>query len=183
MEPTDHPAPLVPDVAIALGQEAQHLRVICRLHRFEPPGAQSSQSNREGIVGVVLVRTCGGQYPDPRSQCRWHVEDRLTAGYELLGQQVAKSAGGFDGPGPLIERLGPTEQLVNLAPGGTHLDTREWLFAPINGHRGVRSLVGVDANHHLHEYLLGRVETTEGTPACSWFVIDPLLSHSEAGSP
>ena len=32
----------------------------------------------------------------------------------------------------------------------------------------------------MHDYLLGRDGTTEGTPACRLFVLDPLLSHSMA---
>jgi hypothetical protein len=175
-----HPLALIPDVGVALGQKTEDLGVVGRLDGLEPRSTQSGQGNREGIVRIVLVRPGGGEHPDSRRQRRRHVEDLFTAGHELLGQQVAETSGGLDGPSPLLEGLGPFDELIDLSSGGAHSDARELHLGDVDGHRGVRGLVRVDADHHLHEYLLGRVGTTEGTPACSWFVLDPLLSHSVA---
>ena len=126
---------------------------------------KGSDRDRAGVVGVVLVRATGGEHPDARGQGRGYVEDVLAPGDELLGQQVAQPTGRLDGPGALLERFGPGDQLVHLAAGGPHLDARELVFCLVDRHRCVRCLVGVDADHHIHDYLLGRVGTTEGTPA------------------
>ena len=69
---------------------------------------------------------------------------------------------------------------LDLPPGHVDLHARELVFALVDGHRGVRCLVRVDADHYLHDYLLVSLETTGGTPACGRLVLDPLLSHSVA---
>ena len=178
MEATDHPGAMAAEVHIALGQEPQDLGVISRLDAAQVRGPKGRDGDREGVVGVVLVGAPGGEHPDARGQGGRHVEDLLAPGDELLGQQVAQPTGRLDGPGPLLEGLGPAHQLFHLAPGGPHLDARDLVFSLVDGHRCVRCLVGIDADHHLHDYLLGRDGTTEGTPACRLFVLDPLLSHS-----
>ena len=131
-------------------------------------------------LGSFLFRAPGGEHPDARGQGRGYVEDLFASSDELLGQQVAQPTGRLDGPGALLERFGTTDQLFHLAPGGPHPDARELVFCLVDGHRCVRCLVRIDADHHMHDYLLRRDGTTEGTPACRLFVLDPLLSHSMA---
>jgi hypothetical protein len=55
--------------------------------------------------------------------------------------------------------LSPVEELFDLLSSCPHLDARERFFIPVDGHRGVRGLVRVDTDYHLHEYLLDRVGT------------------------
>jgi len=52
---------------------------------------------------VVLVGRLGRQQPDPRRQLRLYVDDPLTGGDQLLGQQEAEPGGVLDGPRPLRE--------------------------------------------------------------------------------
>ena len=55
--------------------------------------------------------------------------------------------------------------------------SRRLVFTLVDGHRGVRCLVRVDADHHFHDYL--SLEP-RGHSACGRLVLDPLLSHSVA---
>jgi hypothetical protein len=90
-----------------------------------------------GIVGVVLVRPLGGQHPDARGQGGRDVEDLFASSHQLLGQQIAKASCGLDGPGALLEALGPVDELFHLATGRSHLDARELVFISVERHRSV----------------------------------------------
>ena len=48
------------------------------------------------------VRTAGGRQPHPGAQFGLYVKDSFPRGYQLLGQQVARAAGTFDGPGAIM---------------------------------------------------------------------------------
>jgi len=71
-----------------------------------------------------------------------HVEDPLTGGRQLLGEQVAQPAGSFYGEGPLREAAGPVEQPLEL--GGTSTDPQlaEGGLGLIDRRRRVGSLCG-----------------------------------------
>ena len=62
-------------------------------------GARSAAiATDSASFGSFLSDRPGAEHPDPRRQRRRHVEDGLTRGDELLGQQVAETAGGLDRP-------------------------------------------------------------------------------------
>jgi hypothetical protein len=69
--------------------------------------------------------------------------------------------------------------------GRSHFDARELIFVPIDGHRGVRRLVGVDADHHVHDYLLGCGGTPRGhsclQTVCARSSFEPLRGEIHAG--
>ena len=56
------------------------------------------------------------------------------------------------------------------------------VLSPVDGHCSVRCLVGVNPDHHIHDYLLGCGGTTGALLLCGRLVLDPLLSHSVAKS-
>jgi len=134
--------------------------VIGRLDLAKRRRPQGGNGDRVGIVRVVLVGSFGGQHPDARGQGGRHIEDLLPTGHQLLGQQVSHAAHRLDGPGALLKRLCPRQELVDLTSRRPHLDAGNLILVPPYGHRSVRCLVGVDPDHHIHEYLLGLVETT-----------------------
>src|ERR1019366_10183117 len=76
-------------------------------------------------------------------------------------------------------------QLVHLAMGRANLDTRELIFVPVYGHRGVRRLVGVESNHYVHDYLLGCSGTPRGhsclQTVCARSSFEPLRGEARAG--
>ena len=154
------------EVDIALGQEPEHLGVVSRFDAAQARGPKGGDSDRVGVIGVVLVGTTGGEHPDSRGQGGRDVEHLFALRHELLGQQIAHPAGRLDGPSPLLEGLGPAHELFDLTTGGPHLDAGDLVFSLVDGHRRVRCLVGVDPDHHIHDYLLGRCVNHGGTPAC-----------------
>ena len=87
---------------------------------------------------------------------------------QLLGQQVAEAAGRLDGPGALLEWLGPAQQLVHLTTGPRTLTLESGSSPPSMATAVCEALLGVNADHRFHRVLLGRMEATEGTPACRW---------------
>jgi hypothetical protein len=155
MESTHDPSSVAAEVDIALGQDPKDLRVVSWFDAAQARGPKGGDSDRVGVIGVVLVRTTGREHSDARGQGGRDVEHLLTSRHELLGQQVAHPAGRLDGPLPLLERLGPAHPLFDLTTGGAHLDARDLIFSLVDGHRRVRCLVGVDPDYHLDDYLLG----------------------------
>jgi hypothetical protein len=125
MEATDHPGAMTAEVPVALGQQAQDCRVISLFDAAQIRSTKGGNGDREGVVGVVLVGTPCGEHADARGQGGRDIEHLFTPGNQLLGQQVAQAASRLDGPGPLLERLGPTDQLVDLAPGRSDPDARD----------------------------------------------------------
>ena len=134
--------PVVADVGVALGQEAQHLGGIGRDHRPLSWRPQRSDGDRQRIVRVVLGRVSRGQHPHPRGQSGGHVDHVFSNRNELLSEQVAEPTGGLDGPHALLERLGPVQQMLHLAPRRAHLHPRQLDFALADRHRGVGRLGG-----------------------------------------
>ena len=88
-------------VAVPLGPYLQHRRVVLGGYLAAGPGPQRRDRHGQGIVRVVLVRVPGLQQPHPRGQLRLDVQDPLTGGDELLGQQAAQPGSTLDRPGPL----------------------------------------------------------------------------------
>jgi hypothetical protein len=82
------------------------------------------------------------------------VEHMLTGIDELLGEQIAETAGGLDGPGALGEGLGLGEQLGRLLAGRPDRHLGHLAFVAADGHLGVACLVGIDPDDHRHEHLL-----------------------------
>ena len=182
METTHDSSPMAAEVDIALGQDPEHLGVVSHLDVAQARSPKGRHRDRVSIVGVVLVGTTGREYSNARGKGGRDVEHLFTPCHELLGQQVAHPAGRLDGPPPLLEGLGPAHELFDLTTGGTHLDAGDLAFSLVDGHRRVRCLVGVDPDHHLHEYLLGCCEP-RGHSCLRMFVLDPLLSHSVGEAP
>src|SRR5712691_6038054 len=80
---------------------------------------------------------------------------RSPAREQLLGQQIAQSVGGLDGPDARVIGRGPLEQLLALAPSRSDPQGGELEFVVVECHRGVGTLVGVDPDHHhLRQVLL-----------------------------
>jgi hypothetical protein len=158
MKPARSPVPSPTQIGVALGQQPQHPSVIRSSHRRETRRAQRRDRHREGVVGIVLVGAARTQDPHPGRQRRRHVQHVLAGGHELLGQQIPESAGRLDRPRPLFEGRRPLEQLVELATTRPHLQLRKLCFVAVDHDRGVRPLVGIDTDHHLHCVLLDRVD-------------------------
>jgi hypothetical protein len=137
------------------------------LDRAKIPGPQRRDRDRQGVVRIVLVAPARAQHTGACRQGGGHVEHMFAGGDELLGQQVAHAIGALDGPHTRRERRRPRQQLVDLDLTRPDPLVRELLLGGADRHRGVRRLVGVDTDDHLHGFLRGyRVGgTAAGTPA------------------
>jgi hypothetical protein len=62
--------------------------VIIGRHLLPGRRAQRGDGHRPGVVRVVLVRVTGGQQPYPGAQLGLDIQNPLTCGDKLLGQQV-----------------------------------------------------------------------------------------------
>jgi len=102
-------------VAVTLGPDLQHRRVIIWPHL--PAGRRAQRRDRDGagVIGVVLARRPGGQQADPGTELGLHIQHPLARGEELRGQQVTQTAGALDSPGPLRPRRRPRQQPPCLA--------------------------------------------------------------------
>ena len=65
---------------------------------------------------------------------------------------------------------------------GSHLHVGELGLALVDGHRGVRTCVGIHADHHLHLCLLDRVGWNRGGHPDRDGLLGPLLSHTSTRS-
>jgi hypothetical protein len=101
---------MVPDVDVAFRQQTQHLGVLRGDDLPQRRRPQRCDRDRQRVVGIVLVRPPGAKHTDPRRECRRHVQDGLARSDQLLGEQVAKPAGGLDRPRSFPQRLGPAQQ-------------------------------------------------------------------------
>ncbi len=155
VEAAHDPRPVAAEVDIALGQDPEHLGVVSRFDAAQARGPKGGDGDRVGVIGIVLVGTTGGEHSDARGQGGWDVEHLFALRHELLGQQVAQSAGRLNGPPPLLEGLGPADELFDLTTGRTHLEAGDLIFSLVDGHRRVRCLVRVYPDHHIHDCLLG----------------------------
>jgi hypothetical protein len=152
VQPAGDLGPGAAQVAVALGPHLQHRRVIVGLDLAAGRRAQRRDSDRPGVVGVVLVHRPIRQQPHPGAQLGLHVQDPLTRGQQLLGQQVTQAARALDGPGPLRPGRRPGQQLLGLRYRSTHAQLTQRLLRRADRHRRVRALVRIDAYHHCsHE--------------------------------
>jgi hypothetical protein len=155
VEAAHDPSAVVADVDVALGQQAQDLGMVGGKNLAQPRRSQRGDRDGKRVVRVVLVRPPGAQDTDPRGQGRGYVQDGLAGGDELLGQQVAESAGGLDGPSTRVERLSPCDELVGLSAAGAHLLAGQLLLAAADRNGCVGRLVRVDTDDHCHGHLRG----------------------------
>ena len=153
MEPADRPGPQRDEVVASVGEQAQHRGVIDRPNELQRVVAQRHDRRGAGVVRVALVGAPRVQQPSPGRERRRHVQDGLAGGDELLGQQRAEPAGGFDGPRPRFERRGELEQPVALSTirGDTELADDD--FSLVEHRGGVGPLVRVDPDDE-HNILL-----------------------------
>ncbi len=93
-------------------QHLQHSGVIVEHHPAQGVVAQRSDRDEAGVVRVVLLRLARTQQAGPGRQHRWNVHHDLAGGDELQSEEIAKPAGGLDGPHPIRERRRPAAQLV-----------------------------------------------------------------------
>ena len=109
---------------------------------------KAATATEKASLGSFLFDDPRGQDSHPSGQRGGHVDDDLAGGHQFLGQEVAQTAGRLHSPGPNLEWCRPRKQLVNLASSGAYLHASEFLLLGADGHRGVRRLVGIDADHH-----------------------------------
>ena len=128
--------------------------MILRPHRGQHRCAQRRHRDRTRVVRVVLVGTTGPQHPHSRRERRGNIEHRLTRREELLREKIAEPTRGLDRPRPILEPIGPREQLHALTFTRPHLQPRELDLAAIDRDRGVRRLVRIHSDHHRHRDLL-----------------------------
>ena len=73
---------------------------------------QCSDGHRAGVIGIVLVRVPGRKQPHPGGELRLYIENLFAGSNELLGEQVAESAGSLDREGPLRKAARPTRAVA-----------------------------------------------------------------------
>jgi hypothetical protein len=148
MQPADDLGAGPAQVAVPLGPDLQHRRVIVGPDLPDTGRAQRRDRDRAGIAGVVLVHITGGQQPDPRTELGLDIQHPLTRGQQLLGQQVAHPPGTLDCPGALRPGRSPPQQLIRLPGAGTYPQLTQFLLGRADHHRRVRGLVRIDPDHH-----------------------------------
>ena len=141
-----------------------------RHDRTQAVETQGGHSNRDCVVGVVLVRTAGGQHTSSSSEGGWYVEHRFTGGDELLREQIAESVGGLDRPRSRAQRRSPTQELFDLCGRRSNPLAGQFHFAAINGNRCVSRLMRVDSDHHVHDAPSGSSDGNRGGHSCFWMV-------------
>ena len=134
MQATHRSGALAGEVVTTIGQHAQDDGLVVGHHGIQASVAERGDRSGQGVIGVVLLRAPGAEHPHACRQGRWHVDDVLAGGDELLGQQAAQAPGGLDGPPPLREALGPRQQLVALSARGLHPDGAKRYFIVVDGH-------------------------------------------------
>jgi len=112
--------------------------------------AQRGDSDRQGVMRVVLVRRLGAKQPNPCRQLRLHIEHPLTSGHQLLGEQVAETGGVFHRPRTLREPFRPPQQPLELLRPRPHSKLGQAALAGVDRDRRVRALVRVYTDHHRH---------------------------------
>ena len=116
MKAAHDPGTLIPDVGVAFRQHAKHLAVTDRADLVQPGRAQRRDRDRQRIVRVGLRRLARTQHPGPRRERGGHIHDVFAGRDKLLSEQVAHPVRSFDRPQSRPIRLGPPEQLLDLAP-------------------------------------------------------------------
>ena len=166
VQAADDPGALRDQVVMAVSEQAQHGAVIDRSDDPQPAMAQRDHCRRAGVMRVGLVGSSGIEQPDPRRQGRRDVEHPLTSRDELLGEQRAKPASGFDRPRARAERRREAQQAVGLAAAGVDTQLTNDLLAIVDDGGGVGTLVRVDPDDE-HDALLMAVRcggATAGRP-------------------
>ena len=125
------------EVVVAVGQHAQDDDVIVSRDGMQTPVAQCRHRGGQSVVGVVLLGASRAQHPHACRQRRGNVDDILAGSQQLLGQQVAESAGGFDCPTPLRKAASPLEEQLALLLGGPDSELAEGNFVAVDGYGGV----------------------------------------------
>lgn len=156
MEATSGPVPGPTQIDVALRQQAQHTHMVRSVDRDHLRRAERRHGHGPGVVGVVLLRPTAAQQPDPRRQRGGHVDHGLPGGQELLGEQITQPAGRLHRPRPLLELGRPPKKLLRLTASRSDPEPGQFRLGLVDGHRGVRPLVGIDADHHPHAVLLDR---------------------------
>jgi hypothetical protein len=137
-------------VAATLGPQLEHGGVVLGGDGAQVLGPERGNSDRAGVVGVVLVDVAGGQQPHARAQFGWHVKHSFARRDQLLGQQVAEPTGALNSPGPLGPLGRPRTQLLDLVSRRAHPQLAERSLLVVDRHGRVRGLVRVDADHYCH---------------------------------
>ena len=95
-----------------VAQQAQGDQRVIGGYRLHSGCLQGSQADGHGVVAVGLAAMAAGEHPDPRGQLRRHIDDWLTAGYQLLSQGPACSVAALDGPPPGPPLAGKAHQFL-----------------------------------------------------------------------
>jgi hypothetical protein len=177
MQPARGLVPRPAEIVVALRYQPQYPDMVSACDQCQPRCSQGRDRHRQRVVGILLVGAARTQDPHPRRQRRWHVEDGLARGHELLGQEIAQPARGLDRPRPLLERHRPLEQLVELMAARSPPDLRKLRFVTADGDRCVRPLVGIDADHHAH--CAPSIALDGAADRCA---VAPLSTHTSARS-
>jgi hypothetical protein len=83
-----------------------------------------------------------------------HIDHTLTDAEQLLGKELAQTTRTLDRPYAIRPRCRPVLQPLELVAPSDHPDLAEHGLGLVEHHRGMRSLVRVDPDHHAsHAYL------------------------------
>ena len=79
---------------------------------------------------------------------RWHIHHLFSRPNQLLSQQIPVTIGGLDRPPPGGEPLSPPQQLLRLAPVGSHYELSEDLLTGIHCGGRMGTLMGMKGGRH-----------------------------------
>ena len=150
VQPAGDPGAVPGQVTVTLRPHLHHLGVILGAHLRHRRRAQRRDGHRTGVVGIVLVRR--PRWPAaapgrPASVARRRPARRRR---RAAGPTDSRARRHPRSPTSAPRTVSPTDQPLDLVGGRPHPQLTEELLVGVEGHRRVRPLVRVDADHHCH---------------------------------
>lgn len=146
VESVEDAGAFVDQVVPPLGQQPQDRGLVFLNNGAQVMAKECDLSDVEGVPGIGLAVSAGGQQPGPSRQGGGHVDHVLARGDQLLGERVAQAAGTLDRETTVGPLLAPVHQLaegsgVDDEPALGHL-----VAGGVDGDSGVGRLVGIDTD-------------------------------------
>ena len=130
----------------AIGEQPQHGAVVVGRDAREVVAVLGDERDAARVDAVGLAAVAALEHAGAGGQRRGDVDDGLAGGDELLGQQPSQAAGALDRPDALRPSRGPRSQPRQRRAVGRHAQLAERGAGRVERDRGVRALVGIDAD-------------------------------------
>src|ERR1035437_8807307 len=146
VEPVDHPTALPGQLVTSVGQEPQHGAVVLGSDPAQVRLALGHPRHAGSVDSIGLAPVASSEEAGPGRQGRRHVQHGLLARDEPLGKEMTETRGTFDGPDPFGPALRPAQEPFEHGLVRWTSQLAEDATCFIERDRGVRRLVGIDAD-------------------------------------